>query len=131
MRCSKLWRCGEEKLSGIGVRRHISWCLLEGQVSLWSDKSHLYQDNHLRTAYDHTRGTYKRIFNITRVQKVISLTDNLIALRTSPFYSKALLEKKNGRGAATLLRALVQIRILKHSFCLISSFLVVFKDNLA
>lgn len=88
------------------MRRHISWCLLEGQVSLWSDKSHLYQDNHLRTSYDHTRGTYKRILNITHVQKVISLTDNLIALRTSPFYSKALAGKKKWEGGSQSIKSL-------------------------
>lgn len=46
-------------------------------------------------------------------KKVISLTDNLITLRTSPFYCKALAGGKKWEGAASLLRALVQIRILK------------------
>ena len=59
-------------------------------------------------------------------KKVISLTDNLITLRISPFG-----EKKNGRGQPVINSLSANKDFKTHSFFLISSFLLVFKDNLA
>ena len=59
-------------------------------------------------------------------KKVISLTDNLITLRTSPFGGK-----KMGGGSQSIKSIDANKDFKTHSFFLISSFLVVFKDNLA